>query len=309
MMARTRQRGVALVTAMLVVALAAIAAVAMTSRQQVDLRYTENHLSADQLRHYLHAAEAWAGEVLRDDAGDGAVDHAGEDWATRLPPIPVENGLISGYIEDAQARFNLNALVADDKVSGVELARFRRLLAAVGLDPGLADAVVDWIDADAERFSAQGAEDDYYMGRIPAYRTANRPMADVSELMLVAGFDAEACRQLAPFVVALPAHSAINLNTAPIEVIMSLADGISRSDAEQFVGDRPEDGHADLAAALAHPIFEQRELEAEGLDVGSRYFVLMSDVAYGRLQQRHRSLLLRGDGGVTGVLARARQQI
>lgn len=300
-----QQRGVALVTALLVVALATVAAVAMTSRQQVDIRRSQNVLESEQLRFYLYGIEGWAGKILEQDRKDNEVDHAGEDWATHLPPIPVDNGVLAGYIEDVQGRFNLNNLLLDDKVSGEDLARLRRLLAALELPVTLADAIVDWIDADLEPSGSHGAEDGAYLGQEPPYRTANRPLSDVSELRLVAGLDGEGYRRLAPHLAALPGRTAINLNTATAEVIMALAEGIDRTGAEAFVAEREDKHYTSVDDALKHAAFKDRSVARDGLGVASNHFVVMSEISVGRLQQRFASLLLRDTAGTTTLLSRS----
>lgn len=299
-----KERGVALVTALLVVALAVVAAVAMTARQQLDIRRTQNVLEAEQLRFFLYGIEGWAGKVLEQDRKDGEVDHLGEDWARRLPPIPVDNGQLTGYIEDAQGRFNLNNLIRDGKISAEDLMRLRRLLAALELSPNLADAIVDWIDADVEPLLPHGAEDATYLGNTPPYRAANRPFGDVSELRLVAGIDAAAYRLLAPHLAALPERTAINLNTASATVIMALADGIGRPEAEEFIAARQERHYGRVDDALQHPVFANRQLVQDGLGVSSQHFVVMSAIRIGRLEQRHASLLRREDNGAVNLIAR-----
>jgi len=299
-----RQHGVALITALLVVTLAAVAAVAMTSRQQVDIRRTQNVLEAEQLRFYLYGIEAWAGKMLEQDRKDNATDHVGEDWATHLPPMPLDNGQLSGHIEDMQGRFNLNNLLIDDKVSTEELARLRRLLHALELPLTLADSVVDWIDDNLEPWPPHGAEDTTYLTQQPPYRAANRPLGDISELRLIAGFDADNYRRLAPHVTALPSRTTININTASVEMVMALADGISRSDAERFVTEREEGHHTSVESALQHEALANYPISPSGLGVSSEHFVVMSDISIGRLQQRFSSLLLRSDTGLVTVLTR-----
>ena len=91
-----RQRGVALITAVLVVALAAVAAAAMTTRQTVDVRRAANVMDADQAQLYLLGAEAWAAQVLRRDLKDNKTDSFDDDWAVVLPAQTVEGGAVSG---------------------------------------------------------------------------------------------------------------------------------------------------------------------------------------------------------------------
>ena len=122
------QRGVALVTALLVVALATVAAVAMASRQQLDVRRTANLLQGDQAYVYAQAVEDWARVVLKRDAKDNQIDKLDDDWAQRLSPIVVPGGQVDGFIIDLQGRFNLNNLVKPDgQLSEPDLKYFQNL--------------------------------------------------------------------------------------------------------------------------------------------------------------------------------------
>lgn len=127
--------------AMGVVALAAITATAMMVTQSSWLR--QNELTADhvQAQTLIQVGVDWTRALLRDDRRASNIDYLGEPWALRLPPIPVENGSLSGLIEDQQGRFNLNNLVKDGKVNLAQRAHFQRLLSILGLPPELADAV------------------------------------------------------------------------------------------------------------------------------------------------------------------------
>lgn len=299
------QRGVALITAILVVALAATVAAAMVTSQQLDLRRTANLAEADQIRLYARAIAAWAGEILRRDRERGKVDHPNEQWATVLPPIPVENGQLAGFLADLQGRFNLNALVVAGEHNRIAEARFRRLLEALDLNGDLAVTVADWVDADIDPGFPAGGEDDLYLGLQPAYRAGNTPMVSPSELLLINGIGQAEFEALRPHVTVLPEPAEINVNTASAEVLMSLADGLSRNDAERLIADRGRDGYLSVAAFLSHPVFAGREVSSDGLAVGSSYFLATSDIRIGRLQQRHYAVLQRGQSGRTKVLLRA----
>ena len=128
------QRGVALVTALLVVSLATMAAVSMATRQHVDVRRTGNLLHGEQAYAYAMAAESWALVIMDRDTEDTENDTLEEDWATALPPISVEGGFVNGAIRDLQGRFNVNNLVREDgKPSTADLDYFKRLLQVLEL--------------------------------------------------------------------------------------------------------------------------------------------------------------------------------
>ena len=299
-----RQRGVALITVILIVALATTAAVSMAARQQYDIRRSGNLLQAEQAWLYVQGMEGWAGQILRRDREEGEVDHLDEEWAMVLPPIPVDGGQLSGRLEDRQGRFNLNNLLNAGEIAPRPLAQFRRLLQVLELDPMLADALADWLDADIEPRFPGGAEDDHYLSLDRPYRTANGPMWEVSELRLIDGVDEEVYQRLLPHVSALPTHTRVNVNTASEAVLMSLSEAIDAPQAEQLVADRGEEGYQGIDEFLQHPALAGVELDEGMIGVGSDYFVLLSQVQYGRLLVSWQSLLQRDASGHTRVVRR-----
>ncbi len=302
-----QQGGVALVTAMLVVALATVAAVAMASRQQIDVRRTANLIQGDQVLLYVLGVEGWAGQLLARDREDNDSDDLSESWAQRLPPIPVEGGEIAGEAIDLQGRFNLNSLVREDNSADpLAVARFQRLLTALDLDPAIATALVDFIDENEDPApEGGGAEDGLYLTLDPAYRTANRRLSSVSELRLVAGVTKETFEKLAPLVSALPEPTAINVNTAPGPVLAALVDGISASEGQEIADERGTKGYENVEKFLANERFAGHQSSREGLSVSSRYFMVTSIVQIGRSSQRWHSLLVRGDQGEIRILQRS----
>lgn len=220
-------RGVALVTALLVVSLATVAAVSFATQQQLDIRRTGNLIDGDQAWAYATGGEDWAALFLRRDLENrnSEIDHLGEVWAQNLPPIKLPGGYMIGKISDAQSRFNLNNLV-DDTGGAEAVLQFQRLLALLELGPNLVFPVVDWIDTNINPTQSEGAEDDYYSSLDRPYRTANRPMASASELRLVKGFNAKIYQKIAPYVTALPETTPINVNTASTVVLATLGNGM-----------------------------------------------------------------------------------
>lgn len=301
-----RQRGVALITALLIVALATTTAVAMVSRQQYDIRRTGNLLQAEQGWLYVQGIEGWAGEILRRDREDDEVDHLGEEWATILPPIPIDGGVLSGELQDRQGRFNLNNLLRrDGQIDEQALAQFQRLLRALSLEPDLAQALADWLDGDIEPRFPGGAEDDIYLGLERPYRSANGPLYSITELRLLNGMDGESYAALLPHVSALPARTRLNVNTASAEVLMSLHEELSQMDAEQLIDERGEGGYESVDAFLQHPALAGREIPAQRIGVGSDYFVVRSQVQFGRVLLEYQSLLHRDNKGQTQLVQRA----
>jgi general secretion pathway protein K len=299
--ARRRNQGVALITAVLITAAIAIAAVAMAAQQNLDVRRTANIIDGDRSYVFALGVESWAMQILIRDRRDNQTDNLHEDWASQLPPISVEGAVVTGHIEDMQGRFNLNNLIKDGKLSPLDMERFQRLLTIVGLDPNLADAVVDWIDADSDVTQPAGAEDPQYLRADVPYRAANRLMVSISELLLVQGFTADVYRKIEPFVCALPARTAINVNTTSKEVLMSLADNINENDAQQLIDDRGDKGYASLDTFLQDKALAGRGVKQDGLSVASDYFLLDAATKFDRAQTHLYSLLARSTTGINVI--------
>lgn len=307
-------QGVALITAMLIVALASIAAVAVTARQQFDIRRSANLMNGEQSYQYALGVESWAVQLLTRDRKQGATDTLKEDWAKQLPPLSVEGGQVAGHIEDLQGRYNLNNVVdATGKATAITVKPLQRLLQALDIPPDLAWAVADWIDPDLDPNINGGAEDDVYTRLQPAYRTANTRMGSTSELLLINGFKPEYYVKLEPYVCALPEHTNINVNTASATVLVTLADGLSLSAAQAVVDARKDNPFADSAAFMSAlkttgglTAQELSGVDTSAIDVGSSYFLVLSDTLFGKgrthlFSELHRttaqtSVILRAQG-------------
>jgi general secretion pathway protein K len=297
------QRGVAIVLAMGVVALAAMAAAAIMVSQSTWARQVELTTDHIQARAVLLAGADWARALLADDRRLGNVDHLGEPWALKLPPLPVENGELVGQIEDQQRAFNLNNLVTQGKINVAQLAHLRSLLATLGLPDELADALADWIDEDSQPQPRDGAEDAYYLALDPPYISANRPLIDVAELALVRGFDDNVRARLRPYVTALPGFTAINVNTAPAEVLAAVIEGLDLGGAQLLVAQR------DRAYYRDSDDFRRRlprgvEAAAGDIGVSSDYFIATLRVTIGGAQARGKALLARGGSGWPDIVWR-----
>ena len=230
---RRKNRGVALITALLIMALIATLTYTLEWNNALDLRRTVVMLNRDQAVQVAVGAESWIQSILRQDLEDSDTDHLGEIWAGDLPGLPIDGGEVFGAIEDLQGRFNVNNLLGSDgKVDQPSLEQFQRLLLALGLDPRFAGITADWIDANQDAGFPDGAEDAIYTGLTPPYRTANQMLSSASELAALEGIDKVSMDILLPHIIALPGRTSVNVNTATGPVLQSLDENLSQADIE-----------------------------------------------------------------------------
>jgi general secretion pathway protein K len=301
---RRYQTGVAAITAILIVAVAASAATYMLAQQSATLNQAALVGSRAQSDLYAQAGFDWARGILAQDARTSAIDSLDEGWAQPIAGLPVERALISGAIEDAQSRYNLNNLVKDGKRSDNDVKIFQRLLEELGLNPDLAWAVVDWIDADGDLSNPAGAEDAYYLGLSRPYRTANQPLVQVEELYRVRGFDAATMDKLRPFVSALPARTAVNANTAPPEVLAAVISEIPLDEMRSILATRrgkPFKDSTDLAARMKKATPDEL---ANDIGVASANFMVRILVAQDDVSVASEALVTRGTNAATAIIWR-----
>ncbi|MEZ5462569.1 type II secretion system minor pseudopilin GspK [Dokdonella sp.] len=305
------QRGVALLIALLAVALAVILIASLLDRGELAFARTRNVLRGEQAVAYAEGLEAFAAQILmRDLAENPGLDSNNESWAIPLPAQEVPGGSISASMRDLNGCLNLNNLVGTENPA-IWRQRLDRLLVALELDPSLAGAITDWLDADTNIDDAGGAEDSAYLAQSVPYRTGNRVFAHVSELRLVRGVSGDVYARLSPEVCALPPDSAINLNTASIAVLMSLDSRMTAALAARI----NQDGQArwtDVASALNEAAQQGVELspaDRTGLGVSSSYFLARGEVTLDDVPFPFSSVLERVSGGARGgvhVLQRSR---
>jgi len=293
-----RERGVALITAVLVVAIAAVIATSMMSRQNFDSRRTANIIHRDQAINYALGAEYWAGVELGNDARQNSYDYLKENWAYDLPPLPIDGGYINGKLQDLQGRFNLNSVL-----DPLQAERLMRLCQAVNVEPDFIPALQDWIDGDTE-VRENGAEDESYTVMSPPYRTANHFLADTSELLLVKGVSVQDYNSLALFISALPADAGINVNTASPVLLQSLTHGVALPDVERIVALRTEVPYQNIDHFVEDDAFAGREISEDHLTVSSQYFLLTADVMLGDAPLTMQSVLFRTPQGKISVVER-----
>ncbi|MDH4105921.1 MAG: type II secretion system minor pseudopilin GspK [Gammaproteobacteria bacterium] len=305
-----RQRGVALIMAVLIVALATILAVNVTFRGMMDQRRSSNLFALDQGFEVALGAEGWAADILRQDAQDSQTDHFGEIWAKSLAALPIDEGVgtVEGRLEDMQGRFNLNNLVfADGTTNEKAVKQLERILAMLDIEPTWAAAMADWIDADVQPGFPDGAEDTVYLGLDPPHLAANMPITRASELMVLPEFGAERFRRLQPYVTALPVGTKLNVCTAPGIVLDSLSEtqrqfSLNPEDLAQRRKDICFPSLEDLRGTLGQADYD---LIKDTLSESSTYFRATVWVTIGTTQFTLYSLLARGGGGTVRPVLRS----
>jgi len=227
-----RQRGIALLIALLTVALAAILIAGLLDRGELALARTRNALRSEQAEAYAQGLESYAAQILLKDYSDdsGAIDTNSDIWASPMPPQPVPGGLISATARDLNGCFNLNNLTPSGSNSSEWHRAFQRLLDARGVARDVADAVIAWLNGASEADNS----DAYYLSLPVPYRSARRSFAHVSELRLVRGVDSDVYARLAQYVCALPPGTRININTASVPVLQALVEGLTQGQAESL---------------------------------------------------------------------------
>lgn len=236
-----QQQGIALITILMMVALATILAATIAKRQAYTAESTAYLMRQNQSLLYAKSAEAFFAELLKDDAENAAeVDHLQENWAQPMPAFPVEDGFVAGVLSDESGKFNLNALLNDNgNVNENAKLYFERLLVRVGLPAQISEAVIDWQDADDLPIGPMGAERGYYQGLSNGYLPSNSLFYSVEELKQVRGFEEGRYQLLLPYVSALPNRStSININTAPALVLASIDDKLDVNQIQQVLEQR-----------------------------------------------------------------------
>ncbi len=302
---RRRQRGVAVITALLLTTLAITLVASLFWQQQVQVRSIENQRSQLQKQWILRGALDWARLILREDAKSSPTDNLDEPWAvplaeTRLDQY-VENGkadtdasdaALSGSIIDAQSRYNLTNLCPDGIIKAAEVAAFARLLSNLRLNPAMAQATADMMAAAKKKQTQEESPD-----------TGSKPMnfVQVEDLLAVPGFSAEMFSSVKDFVVVLPRAAPVNVNTASAEVLAARIEALSLADAASIVASRATAHFRDVNDFVQR--FPAKPLNAAAGDVSVRteFFIVNGKVRLSRASLELLSLIERS-GSTTKVV-------
>lgn len=235
----SKQKGLALMTVLLVFAIVSVMAIQMLNRQSSDVERTANMLALQQARSYAFGVEAAARSGLfLDWKANKKVDHLQEKWNKPLT-LPLEPGVASIKIKDPQGRFNLNSLSPMASHHKLQQKRFKKLLSLLDLDTKYADLWARWLNKASQ-------EDDRYLSQEPAYKAAYQPCQHPSELMLLEDFGNKEFRTLEPYVTCLPYNTVLNINTASDYVLASLSSDYNLADGKNMIAARGKKGFASV---------------------------------------------------------------
>ena len=319
-----KQKGIALITVLMVMALVAIIGVEMSKRLRLEVTRADNLLSQQQTFWYAMAGESFAKRLLSDLKDKDPV-HLGQDWAAkdRVFPLP-DGGELAGEITDGQACFNLNALRQDDDVPKAKAMReaFLRLIEAMEIEElsqfdaeAMANALYDYLDDGELLFEGRSdsAEDSDYASKAFPYLPPNNYMISAGELRQVENFDVAKIQALLPYTCVLPQESELQINVNTIdeeqpELLMAALKGLSKSDASSIISNRPDDGWDDIdeffnQSELVTLKDADKETAKELLSVTSRWFVLQASTKFNG-SEVHLYSLLKADNDKYFVVSR-----
>ncbi|WP_426116358.1 type II secretion system minor pseudopilin GspK [Massilia sp. PWRC2] len=300
----------AVITALLLTTLAVTIVASLFWQQQVQVRSMENQRLHLQTQWILRGALELSSLILKSRSGQAAqYTSLDQVWTTPLAETRLDqyiererlenevfNATLSGSLSDATARYNLNLLAANGVADAEQIAIFKRLLSNLQLDPGLAVKVAQLV-ASANPAPTAGAQ-----GSVSRSAT-NVPMGlvQVNDLLAVTGLNLDAVERLREFVIVLPASAAVNVNTAPAEVLSAVLQNCSMSQAAAIVEKRkqtPAISPTNFTTLNPGTVF----MDGAKVNVMSSYFLAHSRIRLDRAALDAESLIESNLGGQTTVL-------
>lgn len=314
----SRQRGVALLVAVVLVAIATVLATAIAFSSAMSARRASTVFGADQSLLAAQGAEAMAAYLLTVGGGNRTEDALNQPWAQAYGPLQLLPGVTLEFaqIEDQQSKFNINNLVANGATNATAVAQFQKLLRELAIEEKWAWMIADWIDADDQPNFPDGAEDSVYLSQVPPFRPPNLPITSISELLALPGFGRDRYNRLLPYIAALPTGTSINTCTASGFVLDALT-GASSSEygnipPQQLLARRQQEGCFPTQSAFQASIPNQggnagaAATAGNGVQTGqtSQYFRLRSVITIGTARFTLYSLMDRDLAGQLHVVLR-----
>lgn len=284
-----RDSGAALVTVLLIVSVMAAGAAITFDALGYTIKRTTARRMFDQARYF-----AIGGEQLVVATAETINKNKVRLTEPQSISYPIEGGRIDGVIEDASNCFNVNSLVTSGDADGYRVnedmaVQYQRLLTNIGLaereSRQLAATLIDWLDSDSRPVTL-GAEDYDYTNLNPPYRTANTLMADLTELAMVQGYNADILAVVRPHLCLLDSTraSVFNVNTlrpqnAPLLAAL-VGEGLDVSRAAEVIASRPSSGYQEVGE-----FWQETGLRAPNVPQGTR---MQTDVKATLLRSRIR---------------------
>lgn len=287
-----RQKGVAVITALLLTTLSVTIVASLFWQQQVQVRSMENQRLHLQTKWILRGALDWARLVLRQDGMDSRTyTSLTAVWNTPLAETRLDQYIerervegeifdasLSGRIIDATSRYNLTNLATGPKIDADHLKVFRRLLVNLKLDPVLAERTAKLVaESSAPLPKEEGST-------APVVQRTSSPIAltQLDDLLAIQGYTPQIVEKLRQFAIVLPADAqTVNVNTAPAEVIAALMDNFSVSQANALI-ERRKQAYYRQKSDFTGQLFGGTPPEDKLYDVKSEYFLVLSRVRLDR---------------------------
>lgn len=282
-MTASSQRGVALLTILLLVVSITVVAGAMLASQKIAIRRSGLLFDQNQLLQDINAGQQLAVTMIRADDKLNDTDSVQDIWAQPTPPYNLGTHSISIELRDEASRFNINNLYQNGVVDTTALAIFQRLLTQLNLDAEIAIAILDYQDTDGEVHEDGGNESVVYTSQsntIAANTLPNQPFMSIDQLQEIRGVDADVLASLRPYITATPYFVPINVNTASPVLLAALIEGATSEQMQELVAMREKQALTSVDDMWQLPILssldeEQRKALTPLLAVDSQAFMAL----------------------------------
>jgi len=303
-MTANSQRGVALLTILLLVVSITVVAGSMLASQKIAIRRSGLLFDQNQLLQDIDAGRQLAVTMIRADSNLNDTDSAQDIWAQPIPPYTLASHSVSIELRDESGRFNINNLYQGGAANTTALEVFQRLLTQLNLEPDIAIAILDWQDADGEVYQDGGDESTVYAQQSSAVATdalPNQPFVSIDQLLEVTGVSAEILAVLRPYLTAVPYYVPININTASPVLLAALIDDANSQQMQSLVDMRAHQALTSIDAVWQLPIFgsvndEQRKALTPMLAVDSKAFMALitatDNATVGQARERFATVLI-----------------
>lgn len=311
------ERGAALLTVLLLVAIMAVIAATALDRLQLSTRLAANGAAITQARYYAYAAETIAMSRLEDlIAREPEQLTLAGGWLDRETPVPTGQGFATARLKDASNCFNLNSVVninTDNNgldsyfANAATVEQFVTLMLLLQIPENdaqvIAQSLADAVDSDDQTLPA-GAEDAHYRGLDIPRLAPNRLLADRSELLSVRGVTPAIYARLRDWICAVPATGPTQLNANTLSenraiLLAMLFDGrLTIGDAKAILARRPAGGYGSAVRFWSEPRLAAilpAEAIQEQIQLKSKYFQLQFKIMAGDLEWESQSLIDAGN--------------